>query len=295
MSVLTKVFVVLLTVASIALCMLVLASFAHQENWKASAEGYKAAALDEQAKARTISANAQLEKTRAIAQHQDDLARMGRLEAQVEEMQLEVANTDRELADAKASFKIEQGTAAKLTEEQKLMRSAFNKEAEFGAKIAKRNSELERRNIDLNERVKELTVGVEMARSQIRALQQQLAASGNEATYASAHQIPGTVEANIPSVALMPAPAMASAIRGEVTAIDGNLASISIGSADGVAPGMKFLIYRRGGSGARPQYLGTLRVTRVQADEAGGRLEQSTGDIRPGDAVRDEASFAMRN
>ncbi len=295
MSVLTKVFVVLLTVASIALCMLVLASFAQQENWKASAEGYKAAALDEQAKARTISANAQLEKTRAIAQHQNDLARMGQLEAQVEEMQLEVANTDRELADAKASFKIEQGTAAKLTEEQKLMRSAFNKEAEFGAKIAKRNSELERRNIDLNERVKELTVGVEMARSQIRALQQQLATSGNEATYASAHQIPGTVEANIPSVALMPAPAMASAIRGEVTAIDGNLASISIGSADGVAPGMKFLIYRRGGSGARPQYLGTLRVTRVQADEAGGRLEQSTGDIRPGDAVRDEASFAMRN
>lgn len=295
MSVLTKVFVVLLTVASIALSMLVLASFAQQENWKAAAEGYKAAALDEQAKARTISANAQLEKTRAIAQHQDDLARMGQLEAQVEEMQLEVAGTNRELADAKASFKIEQGTAAKLTEEQKLMRSAFNKEAEFGAKIAKRNSELERRNIDLNDRVKELTVGVEMARSQIRALQQQLASSGNEARYASAHQIPGTVEANIPSVAPMPAPAMASAIRGEVTAIDGGLASISIGSADGVAPGMKFLIYRRGGSGARPQYLGTLRVTRVQADEAGGRLEQSAGDIRPGDAVRDEASFAMRN
>ena len=69
---------------------------------------------------------------------------------------------------------------------------------------------------------------------------------------------------------------------------------ISVGSADGVAAGMRFLIYRPGQRGARPQYLGTLRITKVEPKQSAGQIEQSEGDIKTGDTVRDEASFAMR-
>jgi hypothetical protein len=84
-------------------------------------------------------------------------------------------------------------------------------------------------------------------------------------------------------------------IRGQVTRVSGSLASLSVGSSDGVAPGMTFLVYRRNASTGRPQYLGTVKVTTVNANESAGEIQQSDGDIQPGDAARDEASFAMRH
>jgi hypothetical protein len=107
---------------------------------------------------------------------------------------------------------------------------------------------------------------------------------------------PGIVEEHLPT-ARMPAATiiMGSAIRGEVTEVAGNLASISVGSADGVAPGMIFLIYRRDTEAGKPQYLGSVRVGKVQANESAGLVVQSVGNIVRGDLVRDELSLAMRN
>ena len=110
-------------------------------------------------------------------------------------------------------------------------------------------------------------------------------------------QIPGgpdIVEAGMPSAA---APAMASPvapIRGEIKDVKSGLASISVGSADGVAHGMTFLVYRKAPKGGKPQYLGSIKITRVDANQSAGEVEQSAGDIHAGDVVRDEASFAMR-
>ena len=57
---------------------------------------------------------------------------------------------------------------------------------------------------------------------------------------------------------------------------------------------MMFLVYRKAQDGGNPQYLGSIRVTRVETNQAAGQIEQSTGDIKPGDSVRDELSFAKR-
>jgi len=302
-SVLTKVLVTLLTFLSIALSMLVVSAFAQQQNWKASAEEWQTAATAAQAKERTVSANAALEKQRALDQHLADTATINKLNGEMAAKEGKVTELERAVADAQSKLTIEQGQVTSATDQSKMVFAALNKEKEFSAKLAKRNSELERGNIDLTDRVKELTTNIEMAKAQVRALQQQIAsmdegrAGGSPTGLAQATQIPSgaaSVEGRVPSVQASEGGGMAMPIRGEVTTVKDDLASISVGGADGVAHGMTFLIYRRAGSGGKPQYLGTLRITKVEANQAAGQIEQSEGDIRPGDMARDEASFAMK-
>lgn len=299
MSILTKVLVTLLSFMAVALSMLVVSAFAQQQNWKASAEEWQQAATTAQSQARAVSVNAALDKARGLDRHKEDLQRIEDLKTELASAQAYVTELERSVAESQSKLTIEQGQVSSITDQNKLVFAALNQEKEFSGKLARRNSELERANIDLTDRVKELTTNVEMARAQVRALQQQLAsadtARGMGLTPAT--QIPdgrAVVEADVPSVSVPSTPVVAAPIRAEVTSIQGDLASISVGSADGVAHGMTFLIYRRNGDAGRPQYLGTLKITRVEANEAAGQIEQSEGDIRVGDQARDEASFAMR-
>ncbi|MBN2560144.1 MAG: hypothetical protein JXQ75_04365 [Phycisphaerae bacterium] len=297
MSVLTKVFVVLLTVFSIALSMLVVSAFARQEDWRASAQDWEVTAKAEMAKANTATQNAAIEQQRALDRHQQDIRAINDLKDRCDANVVKLAELERELADAKNKLAVEQGQATSLDQQNKLLLAALNRQEELVARLSRRSKELELRNVDLNDRVKELTVNVSMATSRIRALQQQISVMDGSPDSAAVTQIPGgpgIVEADIP-MAMSPAmPSVVAPIRGEITSIQGNLASISVGSADGVAPGMTFLIYRRGGQGSKPMYLGSIRTTRVEATQAAGLIEQSVGDITAGDLVRDELSFARR-
>ncbi|HVP11959.1 MAG TPA: hypothetical protein VMV94_12330 [Phycisphaerae bacterium] len=294
MSVLTKVFVVLLTLVSIALSMLVVSAFARQEDWRASAIDWRATALAAQAKEKAISQNAALEQARAQDRHQKDVTQIADLQAKMADQERAISELERKAAEAENRLTVEQGTSAALAEQSKVFQADVTKEREFSGKLAKRNSELERQSIDQTDRIKELTANMAMAQAQVRALQQQLAAAGSRAPAGTAAAAGNIVEANVPSVQPSAAPEVTAPIRGEVTSIKGALAEISVGSADGVAAGMRFLIYRPGQKGAKPQYLGMLRITRVEQKQAAGQVEQSEGDIKAGDSVRDEASFAMR-
>ena len=300
MSVLTKVFVVLLTLGSIALSMLVVSSFARQDDWRASATDWRTTALAAQAKEKAISQTAALEQARAQDRHQKDVAQIADLQAKNADQDRSIAELERAKAEAENRLIVEQSTASALAEQNKVFLADVTREREFSSKLARRNSELERQSIDLNDRVKELTANISMAQSQVRALQQQLTAvSGRGAgETAAAPQLAAggnVVEANIPSVQPSAAPEVTAPIRGEITSVKGALAEISVGQADGVAAGMKFLIYRPGQKGAKPQYLGTLRITKVEPKQSAGQIEQSEGDVKAGDTVRDEASFAMRS
>jgi len=294
-SVLTKVFVVLLALFSIVLSAFVVATFAQQENWKQSATDWKAAALDAQAEARAITNNAALEQQRALARHQEDTATANTLRGQLAASQQEMAKGSRERDEALNKLTVEQGSVAGLTEHSKLLRGALDREEQFSAQLATRNSKIERVNADLNDRVKELTANLAMAKSRVRALKEQISGLADSG---GARQIPGgdnIVQSQTPSVASPSiVTAMTSPIRAEVTHVRGERAEISVGSADGVAPGMKFLMYRPATTGGKPQYLATLRITKVEANRAAGMLEESAGDVLVGDLARDEASFALR-
>lgn len=299
MSVLTKVFVVLLTVLSIALSMLVVATFAQQENFKASAQDWRTAALDMAAKERTVSSNAAIERQRAMDRHLQATRTIDALRDKVKQLEAEIGALAASRAESENKLAVEQGQVDSANRLAALVQAAFNSEQQLTTKLSRRNSELERRNVDLNNRIKELTSSVAMAGSQIRALKEQIAAMTQDQVAALPVQMPGgpgVVQARIPSVAPPSVvAAMSSPIRAEVTEVEGELAEISVGSADGVAHGMTFLIYRGGSKQAGPKYLGTLRITRVEANRSAGILEQTEGEVRKGDSARDEASFALRN
>jgi hypothetical protein len=119
---------------------------------------------------------------------------------------------------------------------------------------------LKEQNYSLSERVEQL-------RSKVQA-----AASG-------ADQAPATAgQAGAQSVT----DAAGSAIVGEISDVRNNLASLSIGSAQGVKDGMEFTIYR--GS----QYLGKVRINKVQPEQSAGELIQVQGDVHAGDKVTDK-------
>jgi hypothetical protein len=137
-----------------------------------------------------------------------------------------------------------------------------------------------------------------MAASQIRALKQQIVTVSGEVSGRALTQMPGgdaLVEPYTPTARVPATPFVGTEIRGQITSVRGNLASVSVGSADGVSPGMIFLIYRPGATGTSPLYLGSLRITKVEVGESAGMIEQTTGDIREGDLARDELSFALRD
>jgi len=297
-SVLTKVFVVLLVVFSIALSMLVVAAFARQEDWRASAIHWQEAALAEQAKARTYAANEKIAQQQALDQHLRDSEELNNMRTELAAKTGRIAELDRNLAETQNKLASEQGSVAGLTNSLQIVSASLDHERGFNQKIAERNSQLEKRNVDLNDRVKELTTNVAMASAQVRALQQQITGFDSNRRVegvAPATQIPGgtaIVEAQVPNVTVSSEMPISAPVRGEVTKVQGNLASLSVGSADGVVPGMNFLVYRR--SGSRPQYLGTIKINRVNANESAGTIEQSEGSIQPGDTARDEASLAMR-
>jgi hypothetical protein len=270
----------------------VVAGFARQENWRASSNDYETAAAAANAKARTITDNAAIEQQRALDRHRADMNKISQQRGTLAENEVAILDLERDLAEAENRLTVEQGQVTGMSSENRLLLAAYNSEMEHSAKLAKRNAELERRNVDLNDRVKELTVNVTMATARIRALQQQIAAMEGRDGVETYAQTGGIVEANLPTVHTPATPMITAPIRGRITSIDGNLASVSVGSADGVAPGMTFLIYRR--ADGRPLYLGSLRITRVEANESAGIIEQSVGDIRVGDTARDELSFARR-
>jgi len=295
-SVLTKVFIVLLAVLSIAMAMFTVAAFSQQENWRQSAEDWRSAAVSEQAKSRSVAANAALEAQNALARHLSDLEEVNDLRAQIGEKERELAKLETDYAAEKNLLIVAQGSVSSLSDHMKLLETARTRDSEFLAKLSRRNSELERLNVDLNDRVKELTSGVAMAQSQIRALREQIESVSRDQV-AGVTQIPGgagIVQAGVPSVTPAGTPTVTSPIRGEVTEVKDGLASISVGSADGVVEGMTFLLYRPGNGGSKPMYLGTLRVTRVEANACAGNVETSEGRIQVGDLARDEASFALR-
>ena len=71
------------------------------------------------------------------------------------------------------------------------------------------------------------------------------------------------------------------AINGTVTGVRGDLASINIGSAKGVKPGMQLIIYR--GS----EYVAKLRIDQVDVGQSAGMISDKRLDPIQGDKVTD--------
>lgn len=288
MSTLTKVFVVVLVVLSIAFTAMTVSVVAQTTNWRATAEKYQEHARVADTNLRNlISANAaQLQAAEdAIAGHQ---ARANELGKKLQESQSEVAQNRGELArvaaEKSSADAMNRGLLAQL-QVADAARGEYHKQRD---ELEKRNIDLERRNIDLNDRVNEQTAKMAVLLEQRRQFEQQLniLRTENEKLASDSRRVSTGMSLEEPTGAALPGvtavtPASLTAIRGKILEISQDLLTISVGAADGVKKDMVFVIHRDG------QYVGDVKINLVDPNQSAGRLVRTALPPQLGDQVTD--------
>ena len=288
MSTLTKVFIVLLVVSSIAFTIMTVSIVAQTANWRDLANTYEQhAAVADTNLRHMIAANA-AELAMAKDAIRDHLEQIGALQEQLQErknreaqLQSELGRADSEKSSSEA---INRGLLAQL-QSAEAARAEYRQQRD---ELERRSIDLERRNVDLNDRVNELTSRIAVMIEQRRQFEQQLniLRAENEKLARDARKVSAGVALEEPTGAAMPGvtavtPATTSPIRGHVLEVSGNIVTISVGAADGVKKDMVFVVHRG------DQYVGDVRITLVDPDRSAGRAVGSGVDPRPGDQVTD--------
>ncbi len=143
-------------------------------------------------------------------------------------------------------------------------RSSVDKLTEENTKIEEMLNQAEAASDRLNQVVKVLREQLAERDDRIRELEQGVAAGGGIA-------VEGDVDPG--------APALAEKVTGTITAVQDDLASINIGSAKGIRPNMKLIVYR----GA--EFVGYLRIEEVDVTQAAGLIVDKRVDPQQGDKV----------
>jgi len=278
----TKVFIVLTSVLSIAVSCLFIAAAAQMANWKELAQDYQRLQEAEF----TARMNLQTTLEAALAMKDDALREKTQIAELAQKQQQDLAN---QLADAKNELarRTNEAVAAdagrvklqEILDVQTAELTALRKQTQT---LLTQNVDLQTRNSRLNSRVLELTSNVTIMTDQIRNLQEKLYVAEQQVAqlqqqFAGGRRLaaaPGGVEGVIPVAATVPGP-----IRGEVVDVEGNYASINIGESSGVTSGMTFMVHR----GAT--FIAELVIDRVRSKEAGGKLTTIQEQVRPGDTV----------
>lgn len=293
MSTLTKVFVVLLVVFSIAFSMMTVSIVAQTTNWKQNAERYSDAARVANTNLANLHAIHAAELATSKETIQSLIAEQGRLETDKKAALNELDATKLELAQVledKRSVDAMNGRLVRQLESAEARLAAYVGQRD---ELEKRDIELERRNIDLNDRVNEQTATIAVLVEQQRQFEQQIhiLKTENERLArvtrgaAAGLALEDAAGVALPGVAAM-SPVAHRAIRGRVVEVSGNVVTVSVGSADGVEKDMVFVIHRDG------QYVGDLRITHVRPDESAGRIERSLRGPIPNDDVTDAVTLA---
>lgn len=276
MSTLTKVFVVLTSVLSIALSCLFVAASAQWANWKKLSEQYmieRDAAITHQQSAVASMQAALAMKDESLAARtrelEQTLAKLASLASDLESSKRQLAQTENERlafdADRKKLQEILDVTAGELKSLQ-----AQNKD------MLAKTIELQTRNAQLNARVLELTTNVAILTDETRNIQEKLIACQGGRRFGAAEGGADVTAAGV----RVELPQVMGEIRGRVTRVDGGYASIDVGENSGVAAGMKFMVYRSGG-----KFLGELLVERLRPTEAGAKVTLAVEPIQAGDLV----------
>lgn len=283
MSTLTKVFIVLTAVVSIAVSCLFIAAAAQWENWKKLAEQ----AMMERDAAVTQQMNAQFSAAAALALKDDALAAKSRelaeAQARLQEADQALASVRAELAQARNDALAFEAGRAKLQEILDVTTGELKALQKQNQELLAQNLDLQSRNARFSSRVLELTTEATILRDEVRNLQEKNYAYEKQLAERAAG--PGArvapVGAELPAGAVAVQPPVQGEIRGEIVEVSGNYASINVGSSSGVVEGLVFAIYEDG-----QRYVGDLEIERVRPNEAGGKIRGLVrGEVRKGQAV----------
>lgn len=288
MSALTKIFIVLLVVFSIAFAMSTVSFVVQTSDWKRLAQEWQAQHKTTESHMVNLTASHAAEKANWLDARKEQLRRQGELETSLQAMQADLDRLKTELAQAKADKSSADGLVSNLTGQLQLASAARDNEQTQRETLASRNIELETRNLDLNERINEQTAQILVLVQQQRQQEQQiniLRDENRKLASVSRRQAAGETDVNGTDAVTALEPVSSTPIRGRITEVSGRLVTISVGSSDGVQEAMVFVIYR--GS----EYIGDLKVTDVEPNAAAGTLQSTRGTPQVNDLVADENRF----
>ncbi|HOA72862.1 MAG TPA: hypothetical protein PL151_07875 [Phycisphaerae bacterium] len=294
MTTITKVFVILVCLFALIFTPLAIQFAARSYNWKATSESLRDKLETAYANERSAYAVAASE----IEYYQDLLQaeRNSLQEARkrISDLEQQLQNVTQERNQYAASRDNWERSATLLTNQLAVESERNDKLAQAREDALARERELRTQNLQLADRVKDLTAEVAILDQQNRQRVQELASFREEnqklrdaLKMGQGGQLTGTAT----PTALAAMPVAAGPVTGEVSDVSGPLATLNIGSASGLRQGM-ILVVTRGGN-----YICDLEVTsNIGPNEAVGRImyEEPGRRIRVGDKVQDATSFETR-
>ena len=293
MSLLTKIFVVLMAIFSIAFTMTTINFVSKTNDWRQLAEGYRGELQVVETHMRNQAAAHAAEKTAWADARKDLQGRIAELQAGEAQQLARVADLNQQLTELKSDKGSWETQANQCQIQFQFEQQSADAERKQRKELEKRNMELERRNLDLSERVNEQTAQILVLVQQQNQLEQQINILREEKVKLSRGVVPARpgapaarVTGGLASVRPQ-APPAATPIKGRILQVDGNIATVSVGSADGVQEGLVFVIYR--GS----DYVGDLKITDVEPNISAGKVVRSRSAIQPNDMVADEPAFGL--
>jgi hypothetical protein len=290
--ILTKIFIVLTSLLSVALVPLVMLNTANEET-------FKKRWLDEQAKVKEAVFAKDAAQRLQEASSSSAMAESAALRTEIEKLKGEL-NTAREsslqissvLAGQRGELDVLQASNRVLAESNKIgneTTSLFSKEL---ADLRERLVAAQRDNVRLDEAVATLTSENEVFKASVRQLKEELRQTRDEKDRAQSRvsqyvaavgDLPGgsAPGATRDVVAKVPADRSISAsILGVTRGADRTLAEINAGSRDGVQPGWTMMI----ADGNR--FIGNLRITHVDVNRSVGVVELENpaerGEVKAG-------------
>lgn len=292
----TKIFIILVCLFAFIFTPMAIQFAAQTNDWKRLATDLQDAAETEAANASSLQAllaSEQAAMSLAHSQHQAELSEAARQRNQLMQ-QITALTAERDELRLAASG---------LTTTNELQGGALNIVAnhnknmiEANRDLTKRELELQTRNGDLLNQVKTLNAEMTILRQELQKQQQQLVMCREENE--NFRRTGGFGPAGErPTVGPTPSaraqnPPLAGRVEGKVTAIQGHLATLDVGSSSGLRDGVRMVVLRG------DAYVCDLVITsEIQPNQAVGEVVPGTEQgraIRPGDTVLDEVSFNAR-
>jgi hypothetical protein len=276
LSTLTKILIVLLSLFSIYLCATIVTYVGTADNYKSAYEqqGKDFAALKEK--------NKGYEKD--LAEKQRQINEFGlKLDSEVSKLKAEKSQLEQELKNAKS---------AELDAEEKvksLTASALNFEKTVGGmeeSLKKTREELDHaraEGIKLTKNLNEVTASLEEKMAQLAALDaekkrlleaktnlEQRVSGGGGLIAEPVTTVPDSASQAIETSAIV-------SLKGVITAVEGSIATVSIGDADGVQKGMIFHVIRN------DVFICDIKITEVDTDASAGTMQLLQQQPKVGD------------
>lgn len=295
MSILTKIFVVLVTFLSVALVALIVPFVAKVEDYKAQLTSAEQAKIQAEATARVQQAEKAALAEQESQRIRDLTAEKNALVASIATLSADKDKLSGELLASQAEIARNAANTSRLTAANQQFAAITQSLQDELKQRREQMVELQTRIISLGDRNDELVSQLDSLKREVNRFKEQMASLQDQnRDYERAiekldpsvrSEIMGTPETSAASRPFMPPVRIGGSVT-NVQSVEGDTwVQINIGSNDGVEKNMKFWIHRGG------KYMGTLVISAVDANASAGRMDIMESQVSQGDSVLTGADF----